>query len=216
MEVKASIPLLRSFIAGDLVFGIVMIALLLALGVWGIGRVIASQAAANVEPTPAPIVNVLANAPLTTPSPSSSLPASDPALATNTAGPGTLAPTLSLNANVVISIYSVERAFVRIAVDDKVVFEGRIAPFETQQYEAENKIEILSGNAAALRITYNGRDLGLMGNVGEVVNRVYTISGIVAPTSTPPPTATNTPLVTNTPTATVTVTATPTKGTPSP
>ena len=96
----------------------------------------------------------------------------------------------------------------RIAVDSEIVFEGRIAPFETLQYEAEEKIEILTGNAAALRITYNGRDLGLMGNVGEVTNRVYTISGVVAPTATPLPTATNTPLVTNTPTMTVTPTAT--------
>jgi hypothetical protein len=92
-----------------------------------------------------------------------------------------------------------------------VVFEGRIAPFETTQYEAVEKIEILTGNAAALLITYNGRDLGLMGNVGEVTNRVYTVSGVVAPTFTPTPTATNTPLVSNTPTVTITSTRTPTE-----
>lgn len=125
-------------------------------------------------------------------------------------------PTISLNANVVVSIFSVERAFVRIAVDGETVFEGRIAPFETQQFEAEEKIEILCGNAAALRITYNGRDLGLMGNVGEVASRIYTISGIVAPTSTPTPSATITPLVSNTPTSTITPTPTAAEETPSP
>lgn len=217
-EVNATIPMLRGFIAGDLVFGIAMIAILLALGVWGIVRVITSQAVANAEPTSASIVDVLADIPLVTPSPDDIL-AVDPALATSAAagqegGPET--PTLSLNANVVVIIFSVERAFVRIAVDGEVVFEGRIAPFETQQYEAVEKIEILSGNAAALRITYNGRDLGLMGNVGEVVSRIYTISGIVAPTSTPTPTATATPRVSNTPTVTITSTATATQETPSP
>jgi cytoskeletal protein RodZ len=217
-EVNAAIPLLRGFIAGDLVFGITMITVLLALGAWGIGKVISSQNEANAEPTSASIVNVLVNDSPVTPSPDTFLPVNDPSLATRAAGqPGLLeTPTLSLNANVVVSIFSVERAFVRIAVDGEVVFEGRIAPFETQQYEAEEKVEILCGNAAALRITYNGRDLGLMGNVGEVVNRVYTISGIVAPTSTPTPTATNTPLVSNTPTVTITSTPTATQEISSP
>ena len=206
MEVKASIPLWRSFIAGDLVFGIVMITVLIGLGVWGIGRVINAQNEI-AEPTSASIVDVLADDSLATPTLEATL---DPALATDPAAlENTLeVPTLSLNANVAVVIFSVERAFVRIAVDDEIVFEGRIAPFETQQYEAVEKIEILCGNAAALRITYNGRDLGLMGNVGEVVNRVYTISGVIAPTSTPTPTATNTPLVTNTSTMTITPTTT--------
>jgi cytoskeleton protein RodZ len=215
-EVKAAIPLLRGFIAGDLIFGIVMISVLLALGGWGIGRVIASQAEADAQPTSASIVDVLGNIPEVTTTPT--LLAESDLVSTNAAA-GNLtieAPTISLDANVVVVIYSVERAFVRIAVDDEVVFEGRIPPFETQQYEAVEKIEILSGNAAALRITYNGRDLGLMGNVGAVANHVYTISGVVAPTTTPTPTATNTPLVSATPTVTITSTRTPTPETPAP
>jgi cytoskeletal protein RodZ len=215
-EVKAAIPLLRGFIAGDLIFGIAMIVMLLALGVWGIGSVINAQNDDDVLPTSASIVDILGNVPLVTatltgtPDPNAAL------LATNAAGGAAALPTLSLDANVVVTVYSVERAFVRIAVDDEVVFEGRIAPFETTQYEAVEKIEILTGNAAALLITYNGRDLGLMGNVGEVTNRVYTVSGVVAPTFTPTPTATNTPLVTNTPTVTITPTRTPTEEPPSP
>jgi cytoskeleton protein RodZ len=216
-EVNAAIPLLRGFIAGDLIFGIVMISVLLALGVWGIGRVIASQSEADAQPTSASIVDVLGNIPLVTATSSTSLPESDIVSTNAAAGNLTIeAPTISLDANVVVVVNSVERAFVRIAVDDEVVFEGRIAPFETQQYEAVEKIEILSGNAAALRITYNGRDLGLMGNVGEVANHVYTITGVLAPTSTPTPTATNTPLVSNTPTPTITFTRTPTPETPVP
>jgi cytoskeleton protein RodZ len=215
-EVKAAIPLLRGFIAGDLIFGVVMISVLLALGMWGIGRVIASQAEADAQPTSASIVDILGNIPEVTTTPT--LLTENDVVSTNAAA-GNLtieAPTISLDANVVVVVYSVERAFVRIAVDDEVVFEGRIPPFETQQYEAVEKIEILSGNAAALRITYNGRDLGLMGNVGAVANHVYTISGVVAPTTTPTPTATNTPLVSATPTVTITSTRTPTPETPAP
>jgi cytoskeleton protein RodZ len=214
-EVKAAIPLLRGFIAGDLIFGIAMIVMLLALGVWGIGSVMDAQNDDDALPTSASIVDILGNVPLVTATPTNTPDPNEALLATNAAG-GAALPTLSLDANVVVIVYSVERAFVRIAVDDVVVFEGRIAPFETTQYEAVEKIEILTGNAAALLITYNGQDLGLMGNVGEVTNRVYTVSGVVAPTFTPTPTATNTPLVTNTPTVTITPTRTPTEEPASP
>jgi hypothetical protein len=160
---------------------------------------------------------VLAGTPLPTPSVDVTfVPVDDAPLATGAPGQTTSeAPTLGANVNIVINIFAVERTFIRISVDGEVVFEGRMAPRETQVYEAESQVEVLTGNAAALRITYNGRDLGLMGNVGEVVSRVYTISGVVTPTATVPPTptetlpTTSTPSSTSTPTPTVTSTVTP-------
>jgi hypothetical protein len=109
----------------------------------------------------------------------------------------------------------VERVFVRVSVDGTVVFEGRLSPRETKLFEAQNQVVVLTGNASALRITYNNTDLGLMGNTGEVITRVYLISGIVTPTATLPPTSTNTPPVTNTPTPTSTPTITPSATRPS-
>ena len=69
-EVVASIPLWRNFIAGDLIFGVLMIAILFALAIWGVGRVVSSQSedASGVEPTAPSIVEALANVPLPTPS----------------------------------------------------------------------------------------------------------------------------------------------------
>jgi hypothetical protein len=97
-------------------------------------------------------------------------------------------------------------------VDGEVVFEGRLAPGTTKVFEANDQVLVLTGNAAAMRITYNGRDLGLMGNTGEVVSRVYLISGIATPTATISPTPTNTQPVTDTPTTTMTPSATPLNG----
>ncbi|MFN8411996.1 MAG: DUF4115 domain-containing protein [Anaerolineales bacterium] len=208
-EVKASIPFWRGFIASDLIFGMGMIAIILALAVWGIGRVMNSQAT-KAQPTALSIVQVLADVPLDTPQADQTfVPVDETSVATGVAGEaGVATSTPNLNANVAIDLFAVERTFIRVSVDGEVKFEGRIAPLETQHYEAENQIEVLAGNAAAIRVTYNSRDLGLLGNLGEVVSRVYTISGIVTPTATIPPTPTNTPLVTNTPTATVTPTPT--------
>src|SRR5690606_11235187 len=113
------------------------------------------------------------------------------------------------SANVVVSVLAVERTFVRISVDGEVAFEGRMAPGETKVFEADDQVVVLTGNGSALRITYNGRDLGLMGGAGEVVSRVYLISGVATPTATIPPTPTNTPPVTPTFTPTSTPTVTP-------
>ena len=65
-EVITSMPFLRGFIAGDLIFGVVMIAILFALAIWGVGRVVNSQNEQNAEATALPIVDVLGNTPLPT------------------------------------------------------------------------------------------------------------------------------------------------------
>lgn len=218
-EVVTSMPLLRTFIAGDLVFGVVMIAILTALAIWGFGRLVSSTNEQEVEATAPSIVDVLGDVPLPTASLQSTFVAvnEDP-LATSPAGVDVLlspeAPTEEgFVANVTVSIFSLERTFVKVSVDGEVAFEGRMAPRESKVFNAENQVVVLTGNASSLRVTYNGQDLGLMGAIGEVVSRVYLISGVVTPTATIPPTPTETPLVTPTGTPTATPTATPT-GTP--
>ncbi|MFN8383696.1 MAG: DUF4115 domain-containing protein [Anaerolineales bacterium] len=219
-EVVTSMPFLRTFIAGDLVFGVVMIAILVALAIWGFGRLVSSSNDQSEAQATAPsIVDVLGDVPLPTASLQTTFVAVDENVAvTSTVGVDALlttseAPTEGAPANVTVSVFSLERTFVKISVDGEVAFEGRMAPRETKVFNAENQVVVLTGNASALRITYNGQDLGLMGGINEVVSRVYLITGVVTPTATIPPTPTNTPLVTPTSSPTSTPTATPT-GTP--
>ncbi len=214
-QVNPSMPMLRGFIAGDLIFGVVMIAVLVALAIWGVGRVVSSQEVKSAAPTALSIADVIGNNAPTESIGLTFVPV-DEKLATPTLDAQlTLnAPTLASTANVAVSVFALERVFVRISVDGEVSFEGRLSPRETKTFEANDQVVILTGNAAALRVTYNGSDLGLMGNVGEVVSRVYLITGVATPTATIPPTPTNTPLVTITPT--VTETQTPTFTPPSP
>ncbi len=208
-RVNASIPLFRTFIASDLIFGLGMIVILVALAIFGVGRVLTLQEEQNVEPTLIPFVDVF-NQPSPTPSAELTFaPVNDPSIAT-LAGDTTqitlLAPSPQATANVIVNLFALERVFVRVSVDGEIVYEGRMSPKETQVFQAENQIVVLTGNGSALRVTYNGTDLGLMGGAGEVINRVYLITGVATPTATIPPTATNTPLVTVTPTPTFTPT----------
>ncbi|GAB4402013.1 MAG: hypothetical protein OHK003_29110 [Anaerolineales bacterium] len=211
-KVNPSMPFLRMFIAGDLLFGIMMIAALVALAIWGVGRIVSGQEA-ETEPTAPPIVDVLGGD-LPTPSPALTFVAvDDPSVATAQPGaedlltPDVVVAPLS-RANVSVSVFALERVFVRVSVDGTTAFEGRMAPRETKLFEADNQVVILTGDGSALRITYNGTDLGLMGGQGEVINRVYLVTGVVTPTATIPPTPTNTPVTTPTFTPSPTATAT--------
>ena len=207
-EVTTSIPFLRSFVAGDLIFGVVMIAILFALAIWGVGRVVNSQTEQTIEATAPSIVDVLGSTPLPNPSPDATfVPVEENLTGTPEAETVT---TLESNANVVVSIFAVERVFARISVDGELVFEGRVVPGETKVFEANDQVMVLTGNAAALRVSHNGRDLGLMGVTGEVVSRVYLITGVVTPTATISPTPTNTLPASLTPTPTLTPEFTPT------
>lgn len=213
-QVQASIPLLRTFVAGDLVFGLIMIVVLVTLAIFGVGRVLRIQAEEALEPTVIPFVEVF-DEPSATPTIELTIASvNEPLLTTPQIGESSgidLTASSEINANVVVNLFALERVFVRVSIDGQVVFEGRMSPKESQLFQAENQVVVLTGDGSALRVTYNGADLGLMGGSGEVINRVYLISGVVTPTATVSPTPTNTPLVTvtSTPTRTPIATSTP-------
>jgi hypothetical protein len=119
--------------------------------------------------------------------------------------------TPNVNISVSLNIVATERTFMRVLVDGKEVFNGRVVPGTAYPFEAAVSIEVLAGNGAALRITYNGRDMGLLGNAfGQVVDFIYSANSIVTPTPPAPPTATATPKVSPTPSPTPSPTRTPT------
>ena len=201
--ILANIPPVRSFIAGDMIFGIGMAILLVGFAIWGVNRVMTIQSQREVPPTAISISDVLLTAP-------------DPALFTATAtfipvesfpGEATVTleiPTQNVNAEVQLNLVAVERTYLRVVVDGEVAFDGRVVPGNAYPFEAENQIEVLVGSGAAIRIVYNGRDLGLMGTFGQVVNNIYLGTEIITPTGMP----TATPTITATPTRTAPPTAT--------
>jgi cytoskeleton protein RodZ len=201
--ILANIPPVRTFIAGDLIFGVGMAVLLVGFAIWGVNRVMTIQSQREIEPTSPSISDVL----LAYPNPSSFTATATfipveafPAEATVTVE----IPTQNVNAPVQLNLVAVERTYMRVVADGEVVFEGRVVPGNAYPFEAEEQIEVLVGSGAAIRIVYNGRDLGLMGTFGQVVNNIYLGSEIITPTGMP----TLTPTIAQTPTGTAAPTAT--------
>ncbi len=106
-----------------------------------------------------------------------------------------------------VNLVAAERTYMRVIVDGEVVFEGRVVPGTAYPFDAQDQVEVLVGNGAAIRIVYNGRDLGLLGSFGQVVSNIYRAGEIVTPTGLrrPQRTITLTPTRTAVPTATLTI-----------
>ncbi len=95
--------------------------------------------------------------------------------------------------NSALQVYIIvrQRAWMRVLVDEQVEFDGRVTPGSAYPFSGDESIEILTGNGAALEVFFNQDELGPLGALGEVVQRVFTVQGVQTPTptltSTPPP-----------------------------
>ncbi len=204
-----NIPSIRSFIAGDMIFGIGIAVLLVGFSIWGVSRVLTIQSERDVQPAAPSISDVL----LASPDPSQ-FTATPGILSAQIPGEATVTiviPTQDLDVSVQVNLIAVERTYMRVIVDGEETFNGRVVPGTAYPFQAEVQIEVLVGSGAAIRTVYNGRDLGLMGTFGQVVNNIYMSEEVITPTALPSPTITSTvaPTFTVAPTSTVRPTSTP-------
>ena len=210
-----------------------MILIMLGLSIWGAARIFSNGQDVQATPTSGPSISdvLLASPEVTLDALDSTqviptslaelgtaIPTNDAALGTETETP---APTVA--SAVQITVVVTDRTFLRVIVDGEVKQDGRVPPGAALTFDGNERIEVLTVSGTAVQIIFNQRDLGLMGDMGEVVNRIYTVNGVETPTPTPsatpsitpkpsrtlrptsttPPTATNRPTSTPRPTSTL-------------
>ncbi len=105
---------------------------------------------------------------------------------------------LGLNSEVNLRLVAKQRAWVRVLVDGEEIFMGRMLPGEEQTFTGQQSVEVSTGNGAGVRVYYNGQDQGTMGDVGQIVVRVWTLDGVFTPTPTQTQTPTASPPATET------------------
>jgi len=202
IKVNENVPPLSTFIAGDLLIGGGMIILLILFTIWGVSRVVVMHSQFYPQATAPEISNILIVTSQPTVPQGVTLIAAQDTPSTATPVATSITATLPANINVELNVVAVERTYMRVTVDGKVQFDGEAVSGTAYPYEAKNQVEVLVGSASALSITYNGRNLGLMGNFGQVVDNIYTAQGVVTPTAAPRPTGTATPRFSPTPSRT--------------
>jgi len=204
---------MRRLFSGDVFIGMTITLSLLAFIVWGVMRIFAMREEQAQQPTAPSIAEVLLASPTATisPTPEPVTPTAPLPITFETqfAPTGEAAGTLPVAATGGVQVYItvLQRAWMRATVDGVVQFEGRVIPGSAYTFTGDSQVELLTGNGGGLQVFYNQQNLGLLGEFGQVVNRIFTAQGILQPT----------PTITMTPTATLSPTVTPrTSPTPRP
>jgi cytoskeleton protein RodZ len=209
-------PLLKRLLTPDLLVISLVIVVFFGFAIWSAAQVSAINSQ-HAKATPPSIAQVL----LITPSETAFSETEPPEGAMNTPVEGeqnntqveasnaepTAVPTLD-NLPLQVYIVAVQRAWMRVTVDGKVAFDGRVLGGNAYPFSGKTTIEMITGNAAALQVYYNQRNFGTLGVVGQVSSLIFSKDGIVTPTASFAPTSTATPI------STVTLKPSPTQSTP--
>lgn len=204
-------PRLKKYLSPDLIFGSLVILAMFFFLLWSAVQVFTGQNA-DLTPTAPSISEVLQASPTPIPEADLTLTAQVTAAPAQTTLPGAglpAAPTAVATrdtAPVQVYVVALQRAYLQVSVDGKVVFDGRVVPGGAYTYSGQKSVELLTGSAAAIEVYFNQKFQGRLGEVGQVIKLNFTAAGL----STPVPT--QAPLVTPTPTPTVTPVITPSAG----
>jgi cytoskeletal protein RodZ len=191
--------------------GLIVVAVA-AVFIWGAGSIVASLN--TVEPTEVPQMLIAfdepADIPTSTVTPEPQISLEGVAVTALADTDDLPTPTLILPVLDVVRLQlrATSETWVRLSVDGEEVFQGRMAPGDELDFTGEESIELITGNAGGLRVVFNGQEQGPLGDLAQVVERVWSPRGIVTPTATITPTPTATPQQTETATPTSTSTNT--------
>ncbi len=67
-----------------------------------------------------------------------------------------------------------DRCWTLVTVDGNVVLEGVVEAGENLSWEGKQNINLRLGNAGAVELIENGKNLGVQGNIGDVVDKTFT------------------------------------------
>jgi cytoskeletal protein RodZ len=202
---KINIPSsFRRYFSVDIFVGGGLVLLLIIFAIWGTSRIINIRSGSTPQPTAPSIIDFFVSSPET--STATPIPQVNGSITGVPTAGETLVLTLPVAGQgpVQIIVVAQEQAWVRVTVDGKVQFEGRVIPGTAYPFDGNTQIEVLTGNGRAISILYNQNNLGPMGDFGEVVDHIYTANAILNPTATftPTPTISPTPTITLRPTIT--------------
>jgi hypothetical protein len=178
----------------DLLLGSLLLAVLVVVAFWAGNRYLV-PAIENARATDTPVVTADA-----TTQPAVNTPIGSPSSPSRTVAPETSEPTSPpIFSSIQLQVTILDRSWLRVVVDGETVQEGLTQPGDLFAWDGVDMVSLRTGNGAGVDVTLNGQELGPLGGRGEVVEKIWGLSGEVAPTPSSTPTPTETPA--DTPTA---------------
>ncbi len=166
----------------DLLVGIVVLAVLVAAAFWAGNRyLVPAINAARATETP------VETAGAETPSADSTnvATATSPTGTPVTETPVPTSPPISSSVQLQVTI--LERSWLSVIVDGETVQEGMVQVGDLFAWDGADVVQLRTGNGAGLDVTLNGQNLGPLGDRGEVVDKIWGLSGEIEPTPSPQP-----------------------------
>lgn len=75
---------------------------------------------------------------------------------------------------VVLKVNDQQQSWMQVEADGNTVFSGLVGPGEMKDFKAQEKIFLHVGNAGAVEVNVNGKNLGRLGENGKVVKIPFT------------------------------------------
>lgn len=82
-------------------------------------------------------------------------------------------PTPQYYTGVAVELLVHERSWVQILVDDVKVFEGTLEAGDRPNWAGNKRVAIRAGNGGGIEVFVNGESKGLMGEAGQVIDKVW-------------------------------------------
>ncbi len=188
----------RKILNPDLIIGSLLIIGLFTFIIWGASQVFGGNPSASTE---APSISEMLQITLSvSPVPDLTGTAETQPTEETTPLPGVSVavntPTVVATANsapLQVYIIAHDRAYLKVVVDGKEAFIGRVVPNNVYTYSGNTTISLLTGNASALEVYFNQQYVGKLGGVGEVKSIDFTLKGLITPTPQNKTTVTPTP-----------------------
>jgi cytoskeleton protein RodZ len=76
--------------------------------------------------------------------------------------------------DIFVRIAAVEKTWLSIEADGKSVYNGLLQPNDTKVFEGHDTAKIRTGNAGGLTVTFNGKEIGRLGERGQVRTVLFT------------------------------------------
>ena len=140
-----------------LAVAIVCVSIILLVSLWGLLR-------------PAPQEGGAQPAFVTTPARTNGN-GSGPGAAANPAPPASARPAAK---DVRVTLRYAGASWTRVTADGRVVFEGIPGPRQRRAFTARGSLKVVLGNPAGVRLTVNGKDLGVPDRSGSIWRRTFT------------------------------------------
>ena len=172
----------------DLLIGIFVLAVLVVVAFWAGNRYLLpaindAQATetpvntADISTEPAAVTtNGTPSSPTRTPVLEAAVPTSPP-----------------ISSSIQLQVTILERSWLSVVIDGETVQEGMVQTGDLFAWDGVELAQLRTGNGAGLDVTLNGQELGPLGERGEVIEKIWGLSGEIEPTPSPALPDTDTP-----------------------